>query len=82
MEDELTYDYYMWANRRERRHAGWSPFNNSGKLPTILRWYGAKIAKDENCPSCAESVILDLGNDLNTDGLIYDFESIKLDTDE
>jgi len=79
LESELTYDYYMWANRRERRHGGWAPFNNAGKMPTILRWYGARIAKDEHCPSCSDMALLDLGEDLNTGGLIEDYDDIILD---
>lgn len=82
LEEELTYDYYMWANRRERRHGNWAPFNNAGKMPTILRWYGAKIAKDEHCPSCSGTAILDLGEGINTGQLIEDYSDIQLDTEE
>lgn len=82
LENELTYDYYMWANRRERRHGKWAPFNNAGKMPTILRWYGAKIAKDEHCPSCSDTALLDLGEELNIEGLIKDYSAITLDTGE
>lgn len=82
LENELTYDYYMWANRRERRHEKWAPFNNAGKMPTILRWYGAKIAKDEHCPSCSDIALLDLGEELNIGGLIEDYSDITLDTEE
>lgn len=55
LENELVYDYWMWANRRERRFGNWAPFPEAGRLPTILRWYGARIAKDGNCPLCGES---------------------------
>lgn len=65
LEDELVYDYYMWANRRERRHANWAPMPNAGNKPTILRWYGARIQKVEDCPICLhkEDIMLDLGED-------------------
>lgn len=65
LEDELVYDYYMWANRRERRHANWAPMPNAGNKPTILRWYGARIQKVEDCPICShkEDIMLDLGED-------------------
>lgn len=53
LESELVYDYYMWANRRERRHASWAPLPNAANRPTILRWYGARIPKDEQCPLCS-----------------------------
>lgn len=82
LETELTYDYYMWANRRERRHAAWAPFNNAKNQPTILKWYGARIAKDENCPSCSANALLDLGEDLNAEFLGNNYEGIVLDTDD
>ena len=82
LDQELTYDYYMWANRRERRHASWAPFNNSKCQPSILKWYGARIAKEENCPSCSFSALLDLGEELNTDLLRDDYEGLILDTED
>ena len=82
LESELTYDYYMWANRRERRHQAWAPFNNAGQKPTILRWYGARISKDCNCPTCSASAILDTGDGLNVTSLDNsDLTDIVLDTD-
>lgn len=82
LENELEYDYYIWANRRERRHAGWAPFNKAKNMPTILKWYGARIAKDEHCPSCSSNTILDLGEGLNDGVLSENFEGIELDTKE
>jgi len=56
LEDELPYDYYMWANRRERRHINWCSYsNNPNNGPTILRWYPFKPLKNENCPICNEN---------------------------
>ncbi|MBP3298764.1 MAG: ThiF family adenylyltransferase [Muribaculaceae bacterium] len=81
LETELDYDYYIWANRRERRHAVWAPFNNAKNQPTILKWYGARISKDENCPSCSAHAILDLGEELNTSPLENNYEGIVLDTE-
>lgn len=63
LEDELVYDYYIWANRRERRHANWAPLPNAGNRPTILRWYGAKIKKVDNCPLCSKHIALDEGDE-------------------
>ncbi len=69
LEDELVFNYYIWANRRERHYANWGPFPNAGKMPTILRWYGAKVQKEETCPACGcAAPELDLGEDM--DGLI------------
>ncbi|MBP5513381.1 MAG: ThiF family adenylyltransferase [Bacteroidaceae bacterium] len=63
LEDELVYDYYMWANRRERRHVNWAPLPNAGNRPTILRWYGAYIKKVEDCPLCSHHIVLDEGEE-------------------
>ena len=64
LEDELVYDYWMWANRRERRFKNWSPMPKAGNMPTILRWYGARIKKSDACASCGGSVELDTGDAL------------------
>lgn len=64
LESELIYDYYMWANRRERRHVNWSPMPNAGNRPTILRWYGARIDRDVNCSVCSQNIILDEGEEI------------------
>lgn len=79
LEDELVYDYYLWANRRERRHANWAPMPNAGNMPTILRWYGAHINKVENCPICSHQIILDEGEDYEKQvGDISGLEDIDL----
>ncbi len=64
LEKELTYDYYMWANRRERNYGNWAAFNNAANKPTILRWYGTYIAKNEDCPICSSLQILDEGSNI------------------
>ena len=57
LEDEYVYDYWIWANRRDRRFANWSPFPQAGANPTILRWYGAHIGKDEGCALCGSGEV-------------------------
>ena len=65
LDEELVYDYYMWANRRERRHANWAPMPSAGNRPTILRWYGARIQKNEKCSVCGQGeIVLDEGDDI------------------
>lgn len=66
LENELVYDYYMWANRRENRFAGWVPLPGAGPKPTILRWYGCRIEKLENCAICGENdqISLDEGDEM------------------
>lgn len=66
LEDELVYDYYMWANRRERRHANWAPFPAAGSKPTILRWYGARIARNDGCALCGGQASLDTGDEIES----------------
>lgn len=79
LSEELTYSYYMWANRRERRHSMFLPFNNAGGKPTILRWYGAKISKMENCPICGSGqIVLDEGEDIEISQT--DLSDINLET--
>ena len=65
LEEELVYDYYMWANRRERRHRNWAPMPGAGAKPTIMRWYGAHIPRNENCALCScHETKLDEGEEL------------------
>ena len=54
LDQELNYDFYMWANRRELHFANWAPFNNNPgrKKPTILQWYGVKFPKSCDCNEC------------------------------
>lgn len=54
LDQELNYDFYMWANRRELHFASWAPFNNNPgrKKPTILQWYGVKFPKSCDCHEC------------------------------
>ena len=46
-----------------------------GNLPTILRWYGVKTAKENNCPVCSGHVVLDEGEDLPASSM----EDISID---
>lgn len=69
LEDELVYDYYMWANRRERHYANWKPMPNAGGYPTIMRWYGARIEKEEGCPVCGDDITLDQDASIDTTGM-------------
>ena len=61
LEDELVYNYYLWANRRERKFANWHIMPGAGSMPTIMRWYGAHISRREDCAVCSENeIILDV----------------------
>ena len=52
LEEEFKANYYIWANRRERHHVNWGRFDNTEGMPTIMRWYGMTIEKEENCCLC------------------------------
>lgn len=80
LESELIYDYYMWANRRERRHVNWAPLPNAANRPTILRWYGARIPHNESCPLCSNSeMILDEGEEFEKGLANNDLSDIDID---
>ena len=55
LDDDLTADYYMYANRREADYKSWATFAAAGigKM-TILRWYGVKVTRPRDCLTCAE----------------------------
>lgn len=52
LEDEFQANYYIWANRRERQYTNWGSFHNTDGMPTIMKWYGINISKDDNCTLC------------------------------
>jgi hypothetical protein len=57
LEHELTYDYYFWANRREKNYLNFQPFNNSKLQPTILKWFGVKVPSNPDCFICQSNNI-------------------------
>lgn len=64
LEEELVYPCYLWANRRERHYANWFPMPSAGNKPTVMRWYGVRLERDEYCPLCSEGEVqLDLGEE-------------------
>lgn len=61
LEEEFVAPYYMWVNRRERKYGNWGCFANPGHMPTIMRWYGVDVDRDEGCSLCGTKVRLDTG---------------------
>ena len=62
LEEELPYDLYIWANRRERHYCSWKGFSEAGHIPSILRWYGVRTQRVKGCPICSpstEKMVLD-----------------------
>lgn len=52
LEEDLTADYYIWANRRERKYKNWEAMGYKANQLSILRWYGVRVSKDNNCLMC------------------------------
>lgn len=82
LEEEFVFNYYFWANRRDREYAHWAPFPNCGNRPTIMRWYGTQIPKNNACAICSLHTKLDEGEYLKSkidkkelDDVTIDFES-------
>ena len=42
---------------------------NAGGYPTIMRWYGARIEKEEGCPICGDDITLDQDASFDTTGM-------------
>jgi len=61
LEEEFIAPYYMWVNRRERKYSNWGSFANPGHMPTIMRWYGVELEKDDGCSLCGSHIRLDEG---------------------
>jgi len=52
LEDDLIANYYVWANRRENAYKSWSKLGYVATEPTILRWYGVRVRKNNECLVC------------------------------
>jgi len=61
LEEEFVAPYFMWVNRRERKYSNWGSFANPGQMPTIMRWYGVELDKDDGCSLCGSHIRLDQG---------------------
>lgn len=55
LEEDLIADFYIWANRREQSYATWPKMEYDSRMPSILRWYGAKWERNLSCVVCGES---------------------------
>ena len=58
LEKEFSQNYFMWANRRERQYGSWGNFTNRDRMPTIMKWYGIDIAKDNECNLCGNATLI------------------------
>ena len=67
LEKELVFPAYLWVNRRERHFLRFASFANPGNRPTIMRWYGISMQKDENCVLCGEKHKFTVEQDLLDD---------------
>lgn len=56
LNEDLTADLYIWANRRTILHRGLSPLGTQANQPTVLRWYGVDLSALPRCSLCAASM--------------------------
>jgi len=54
LDEDLSTDFYTWANRREGAYAGFTPLGTYIDGLAILRWYGASVRRNPDCPACAD----------------------------
>jgi molybdopterin/thiamine biosynthesis adenylyltransferase len=52
LEEDLVADYYIWANRREKKYKNWEKLAHKANQLSILRWYGVRVPKDAGCLTC------------------------------
>lgn len=52
LNDDLTADLYIWANRRTQQHKGLVPMELQASKPTVLRWYGVDLSALPQCSMC------------------------------
>lgn len=52
LEEDFVADYYIWANRRDNKFSEWPKMEFGAKSLSVLRWYGAKLSRKDNCLSC------------------------------
>lgn len=55
LENELVYNYYFWANRRELHYSTWGSFDNRDRMPTIMKWYGVTVEPQKDCTLCGKA---------------------------
>ena len=86
LESEFVFNYYFWANRRDRTYSHWAPFPNCGNKPTIMRWYGTQIPRNSGCAICSSKIVLDEGqylpgyssNNSDMNDIVPDLESATI----
>ena len=52
LDQDLTADLYLWANRREGQYAGWAPMGTRIEGMAVLRWYGVGLQRRPECSHC------------------------------
>ena len=81
LDDELTFPAYVWVNRRERHYRNFAPFDKCANRPTIMRWYGLDLPRNEECALCGEKPKFSLGEDFVKD-FAPEFTRINTDFDD
>lgn len=81
LDEELVFPAYLWVNRRERYYKDFAPFDKCANRPTIMRWYGLDLPRNEHCSLCGEKPKFNLGDDFLS-GIDPELARINTDIDE
>ena len=63
LESDLTADFFIWANRRDVIYGSWPPMEHYFNRNSVLRWYGVKAKRGEDCIVCNTEVAMSHGSE-------------------
>ena len=52
LQDDLIADFYVRSNRREGQYVVWAPMGYRLDGLAVSRWYGVRMARNQDCASC------------------------------
>jgi len=61
LEADLSSDFYIWANRRDVIYKLWPPMEHYFNRNSVLRWYGVKATRANDCIVCNSEMALNYG---------------------
>lgn len=63
LEEDLTADFFIWANRRDVIYGSWPPMEHYFNKNAVLRWYGVKARRGEDCIVCNAEAAMNHGSE-------------------
>lgn len=55
LREDLSAPFYIWANSRDDIYKDWLPMQFFFNRNSIMRWYGVRVGRDEQCMTCGMS---------------------------